>query len=180
MSFRKIINNVLSFPRKVMYKIVFGNKIKGIFNLNSYAPFYLSSKSNGKIKFAKNITSRGFLSVRVARGAQIEIGANCFFNYNVSITALSGIKIGDNCKFGNNVVFVDHDHSTFKNIESASSDGFVCQDIVIGNNVWIGANCAVLRGTHIGDNSVVAAGSVIKGSFGPNSIIHNNSLVKGD
>ena len=35
--------------------------------------------------------------------------------------------------------------------------------VEIGNNVWIGANCVILRGTKIGDNCVVAAGSVIKG-----------------
>ena len=44
--------------------------------------------------------------------------------------------------------------------------------VEIGNNVWIGANCVILRGTKIGDNCVVAAGSVIKGEFPANTLIY--------
>jgi len=33
--------------------------------------------------------------------------------------------------------------------------------ITIGNNVWIGAQCVILPGVTIGDNSVIAAGSVV-------------------
>lgn len=43
--------------------------------------------------------------------------------------------------------------------------------IRIGNNVWIGANCVILRGTVIGDNSVVGAGTVLKGIYPPDSLI---------
>jgi acetyltransferase-like isoleucine patch superfamily enzyme len=33
--------------------------------------------------------------------------------------------------------------------------------IQIGNNVWIGANCVILKGVNIGDSAVIAAGSVV-------------------
>lgn len=33
----------------------------------------------------------------------------------------------------------------------------------IGNNVWIGAGCIILRGAKIEDNCVIAAGTVVKG-----------------
>ena len=167
-------------PRKMMFKIAFNKHIKGLRHLTSYAPFYLSSKSSGVIIFSKNITSRGYLSIRSSKGAIIEIGQNCFFNYNVSITALSGVKIGHNCKFGNNVVIVDQNHIVPKENDPMQKDDFSSEKIVIGNNVWIGANCVILKGTTIGDNSIVAAGSVLKGKFGSNTLIHNGCLIKGE
>ncbi len=44
----------------------------------------------------------------------------------------------------------------------------------IGNNVWIGINAIILKGTSIGDHSVVGAGAVVKGAFPPYSLIIGN------
>ena len=41
---------------------------------------------------------------------------------------------------------------------------YKCAPISIGNNVWIGANSVILRGSSIGDGVVIGAGSVVKGS----------------
>ena len=46
--------------------------------------------------------------------------------------------------------------------------------INIGNNVWIGINAIILKGTKIGDHSIVGAGSVVKGEFPPYSLIIGN------
>lgn len=35
------------------------------------------------------------------------------------------------------------------------------RDVIIGRNVWVGARCVILPGVHIGDNAVIAAGSVV-------------------
>ena len=43
--------------------------------------------------------------------------------------------------------------------------------VVIGKNVWIGANTTILAGTHIGDNCVIAAGSVIKGDIEKSKLV---------
>lgn len=37
--------------------------------------------------------------------------------------------------------------------------------VIVGNNVWVGANCVLLPGTTIGDNSVIAAGAVVRGAI---------------
>ncbi len=51
-------------------------------------------------------------------------------------------------------------------------------EIVIGNNVWIGLNAIILKDTQIGYNSIVAAGTVVKGYYGANSIISSQTSSK--
>lgn len=48
------------------------------------------------------------------------------------------------------------------------------QEIVIGENVWIGLNATILKGTTIGNNSVIAAGTVVKGHIPENVVVQGN------
>ena len=55
--------------------------------------------------------------------------------------------------------------------------------VEIGNNVWIGANAVILRGTKIGNNAVIAAGAVVKGIVPANSVFiqkRETKIVKQD
>lgn len=67
------------------------------------------------------------------------------------------ITIGEYCKFGNNLVIVDHDHDV-----NNSGEEFPGKAIEIGSHVWVGANCVILKGVKIGDQAVIAAGSVVR------------------
>ena len=49
--------------------------------------------------------------------------------------------------------------------------------VIIGNNVWIGMNATILKGVTIGDNSVVAAGSVVTKSVPANVVVAGNPAV---
>ena len=42
--------------------------------------------------------------------------------------------------------------------------------IIIGNNVWVGRGCLLLPGTIVGDNVIIAANSVVKGTLQSNSM----------
>ncbi|MFP3338962.1 DapH/DapD/GlmU-related protein, partial [Micrococcus sp. SIMBA_131] len=46
--------------------------------------------------------------------------------------------------------------------------------ITIGNNVFIGMNAIILHGVTIGDNCIIAAGSIVTKSFPENSIVGGN------
>lgn len=50
----------------------------------------------------------------------------------------------------------------------------VLKPIYLGDNVFVGARASLLPGTHIGNNSIVAAGAVVKGEYPPGSIIVGN------
>lgn len=86
------------------------------------------------------------------------------------VTAYDHIKIGDNVMLGPNVLIYDQDHD-YQAEGGVSAMKFKTAPITIGNNVWIGANALILRGTTIGDNTVVGGGTVVKGDFPANSVI---------
>ncbi|WP_195858255.1 acyltransferase [Companilactobacillus futsaii] len=113
-------------------------------------------KRNGEMTIGKNNNIRRNCHLVANDGGKIIIGSNNFFNYNVSITALFQIKIGNHCKLANNVVIIDHDHD-YKN----GNNGYKVDNVILGNNVWVGANSTILKGVTIGDGAVVAAGSVV-------------------
>ena len=112
---------------------------------------------DGTARFGKEQITRGNAVFRV-EGGELIIGDKCFFNQNVSITCKKKILIGDRCQIANNVVIVDHDHAGSENWGS-----YVETPVVIGNDVWIGANVVIMRGTTIGDKAVIGAGSIVKG-----------------
>lgn len=107
----------------------------------------------------------------LAPDASIVIGKSTYLNC-VNICASNSITIGSYCHFASGVQIVDYNgHLIYKYNRKDRDEG---SPITIGNNVWIGLNAIVLKGTEIGDNSVVAAGSVVKGSFPPFSLIGGN------
>jgi maltose O-acetyltransferase len=49
-----------------------------------------------------------------------------------------------------------------------------CKGVCIGNNVFIGANVTVLKGAKIGNNSVIASGSIVTGHIPDNTVAAGN------
>lgn len=117
----------------------------------------------------KNISVRKNSHIEAKNGGKIEIGNNTNFNYNNIIISHNSIKIGENCLLGPNVTIYDHDHN-YKDNDWRNK--FVSTPVIIGNNVWIGANVTILRGTTIGDNCVIGAGTILKGK-----IVKENTIV---
>lgn len=159
------ISLVLGIIKVFIYKILNPNKIyfKGIPKLNSN--FRIAIKKNSKLHFGKNFRSRYNVSFRIYNGGNVKIGDNCFFNDGCSINCQEKIEIGKNVICGQNVMFFDHDHDYKNNINN-----FITSKIKIGNNVWIGANCIILKGVTIGDNVVIAAGTIVKRNINSNTL----------
>ena len=80
------------------------------------------------------------------------------------------VTLGDNVILSPNVQIYDHDHD-YRAEGGVAAMKYKTSPVVIGSNVWIGANCVILRGTHIGDNCVIGAGCVLRGDIPANSVV---------
>lgn len=161
---------IYSFIRFSLIKIIkFGNFKFTLINLVS--PFTtIDIGKKAKLTLGKLVKIRGGSKIILRKGAEVTIGDNTGLNYRCMITAHEKIIIGDNVQIGPNVLIYDHDHD-FRVENGLKQLKYKTSAVEIGNNVWIGANVVILRGTKIGDNCVVAAGSVIKGEFKNDTII---------
>lgn len=70
--------------------------------------------------------------------------------------------------FANNLVIVDHDHIIK---DGAVSGELKSKPIVIGDNVWVGANVTILKGVKIGDGAVIAAGAVVNKNVEAHTVV---------
>lgn len=91
----------------------------------------------------------------------------------VFLSARGRIEIGSDCLFATGIQIMDSDTHEIRS-RNRITDLDAPQPVKIGNNVWVGLNAIILKGTEIGDNSVVGAGSVVKGKFPANCVIAGN------
>lgn len=90
-------------------------------------------------------------------GKNITLGKRVFINSGCRFQDQGGISIGDDCLVGHNVVIATLQHD----IRPAHRADLLPSPVVIGTNVWLGANVTVLPGVTIGDDAVIGAGSVV-------------------
>lgn len=90
-------------------------------------------------------------------GKNITIGKNVFINSGCCFQDQGSITIGDGAFIGHNVVIATLNHDFNPKERSTTHPS----KVVIGKNVWIGANATIVPGVTIGDNSVIAAGAVV-------------------
>jgi acetyltransferase-like isoleucine patch superfamily enzyme len=102
-------------------------------------------------------------------------------NVGMSATALicfKGITIGNNVKIGGNVVIYDTDFHSLDKLQrrDAKTDmvSKQCREVIIEDDVFIGAHSTILKGVTIGEGSIVGAGSVVTKSIPKNEIWGGN------
>lgn len=121
--------------------------------------------NSGRLHIGRALTVDGTpfpTKIEVRPGAELRIGTGCFLNYGLDIVAGSTITIGDSVLVGPLVSIVDDD---MHQIEPARPRRVA--PISIGDDVWLGRGVIVLPGATIGEHSVIAAGSVVRGEIPP-------------
>jgi acetyltransferase-like isoleucine patch superfamily enzyme len=163
------LSHVVGILRGLIYKVLYFRNIRSsIFSLQANSKIEVFN-NKAKINIGKFVFIRKNASIRLDFDGVLNIGNNVFINDNCNINCVNRITIGKNTKIAPNVCINDHDHNYKKN----TSDHLIRGEVTIGENVWIGSNVVILRNTHIGDNVVIAAGSVVKGIVPPNTIFLN-------
>lgn len=145
-----------------------------LFKLNA-ARFRLTNKHNGvSVKRTSNIDA-----IQVGVGSYGELNVLSFKNQNEKLI------IGNYVSIASNVTFIlggNHQRSAFSNYPIASMFTQLCPErdaqtkgeIIVEDEVWIGANVIILSGITIGKGAIVAAGSVVTKDVKPFSIVGGN------
>jgi len=83
------------------------------------------------------------------------------------------IEIGKDCMFSADIVIMNTDvHKIYDTTTKLKTNEG--KEISIGNHVWLGIRTIVLKGVNIGDNSIVAAGSIVTKDVKPNTVVSGN------
>jgi galactoside O-acetyltransferase len=104
--------------------------------------------------------------------AKMSILVTVYANFNLTLVDDCDIFVGDNVMFGPNVTISAGTHPIHPNLRRKKAQYNV--PIYIEDNVWIGAQSVVLPGVHIGENTVIGAGSVVTKSIPANVVAVGN------
>lgn len=103
-------------------------------------------------------------------GKNINLGKNVFINSGCRFQDQGGIFIGDGVLVGHNVIIATLNHG-FKPENRAD---LIPAPVRIGNKAWIGSGSIILPGITIGENAIVAAGSVVAKDVPANAVVAGN------
>ena len=133
----------------------------------------VSIGKDSKIVFKGKSIIGSACRITVQNGGILEIGSGTNFTGRSDILCYKNIKFGNSCLISWNCSFMDTD---FHKIKSKTDKQVMNPDksIIIGNKVWFGAGCKILKGTVVSDNIVVGAGSLVSGK-----LLENNSVYAG-
>lgn len=118
-------------------------KQKGRIHIGSYCKFY----SDVKLSVVGGDGDIPTLTL----GDHVAVGDRTEIHCGKEITIGSGTLISWDC------VIIDRDYHKLGDEGKTENKA----PIVIGENVWIGCRCLIMKGVTIGDGAVVAAGSVV-------------------
>ena len=129
------------------------------------------------MKLIKKIRQRRLLRkdpVSYFRSLGAKIGDNCEIYRTVSFGSEPYlVEIGDFVRITSGVNFITHDGGVWvlRNIKPELKNVDIIKKIIIGNNVHIGINAIIMPGITIGNNCIVACGSIVTKSVPDNSIV---------
>jgi acetyltransferase-like isoleucine patch superfamily enzyme len=92
--------------------------------------------------------------------AFISIGNRCALNGAI-IHCNEKVIIGSNCMIGPGTIICDNNSHRVSKDFSERIKKAESSPIIIKDNVWIGMNCLIMKGVTIGENSIIAAGSLV-------------------
>ncbi len=127
----------------------------------------LRMDNNSLLEIKKSFSVYYGADIILFKDAKLRLGSG-FFNSNIKIRCHKKIEIGDNVAISHDVTIMDSD------AHDGLWDGYEkTKPIKIGNHVWIGTRVTILKGVTIGDNAIIAAGSVVTKN------VPNNTIVAG-
>ena len=112
----------------------------------------------------------------LVNGSNIELGN--FVKVSAFSALIAGseakIRIGNHAILGPGVFVVAANHGISKTGVPIRYQPWKEKPVVIGDDVWVGANAVVLPGTSIGAGAVIGAGTVVSGDIPAGAIVYHD------
>ena len=86
-------------------------------------------------------------------------------------TIIGPVKIGNHVNLAQGITVTALNHNFADPDKRIDEQGVSTTPVTIGDDIWIGANAAILPGVSLGDHSVVAAGAVVTKEVPPHSLV---------
>ncbi len=185
---------ISSFSSLVFCKLLFYFNGVKFDNINSFGFPFVNVAIGGECVIGKNFKMNngvkfsdsginGKCRIDVRNGAKLIIGNNVGMS-DVTITCHRNITIGNNVLLGVGTQIRDTDNHSLNPMDRINGLDWKNKKtapINIGDNVFIGANCIILKGVNIGSNSIVGAGSVVSKDIPSDEIWGGNpaKFIKG-
>lgn len=128
-----------------------------------------------RIDIEDGVVIDAFVKLKPAGGnGDVSIGAGSIINSGCVLYTGHGIRIGRNVLIAANCTLAPTNHAFADADRPIREQGFQPSrgGIVIGDDVWIGANCVLVDGASIGSGSVIGAGSLVIGVLPPFCLAH--------
>ncbi len=174
---RGLIVMPTGFIKMALLKLGRGAKFSGPMLCQVSPLAEITFDRGGELHISSGFKMRDGAKLRVRRGAVCSMGKNVSINSFNVINCQQSITLGDDVILSPNVQIYDHDHD-YACEGGIAAGKYITAPVEIGSNVWIGANCVILRGTRIGDNCVIGANTVVKGEIPANSVVYQERNIK--
>lgn len=138
----------------------------------------LETEQKSRTKLIKNIfgsCGKNFTiepDFRFDYGYNIFIGENFYANFNCVILDVCKVLIGNNCMIGPGVHIYTATHPLDPDDRNSGKE--YGKPVNIGNNVWIGGSAIINPGVTIGNNAVIASGSVVTKDVPESTVVGGN------
>jgi acetyltransferase-like isoleucine patch superfamily enzyme len=145
------------------------------------------SGNRDSVRLGEGVICRGLLRIEEFGAGSIVIESQAYIGDDCLLSSSSSIEVGHHTLIAHGVQIFDNDSHPLDPAArchdyDAVRTGGARQEIAqapirIGARAWIGFNAIILKGVTIGENSVVAAGSVVTKSVPDNAIVAGNPAV---
>lgn len=146
------------------------------------APLYQYRGRGSKIYPSVRMDTPPYRSFRLGRHSVIE--SYCCINnavgditighhtrIGIHNTIIGPVSIGSHVNLAQGIVVTALNHQFLDASKRIDQQGITTRPVVIGDDVWIGANAVVLPGVTVGSHSVVAAGAVVTKDVPPHTVV---------
>ncbi len=172
------------WPKPIPPNVVFG---EGFYCESAQIFRHLRSTAASAVVIGDHVSCYAGCSFAVGENGTCSVGDFTLMN-GALVMAEERIEIGSHCLISWNVGIADSDFHPLepaqRRVDAHALAPFFkdrplrpklrTAPVIISDNVWIGMNATILKGVTIGENSVVAAGSVVTKSVPPNTVVAGN------